>query len=161
MVDHEVNMIEEHHRIRILLSEIQDDLNNDHMISSIEAKTIDEIFDKTQPIEMEEHEICISMVEKALDSHFKMSIGATKPFKGRYVLDEYEEDLNDSSTTDETSSDSELDPDNEEELDAFMASATHAGKPKGISAEMLSKVWMIDLETARKTLQVTSQNCVH
>ena len=43
MVDHEGNMIEEHQRIRILLSEIQDDLNNDHMISSIVAKSIDEI----------------------------------------------------------------------------------------------------------------------
>ena len=52
MVDHEGNMIEEHQRIRILLSEIQDDLNNDHMISSIEAKTIDEIFDNSQAIEM-------------------------------------------------------------------------------------------------------------
>ena len=46
-------------------------------------------------------------------------------------------------------------------MDAFMASVAHAGKPKGISAEMLSNVWSIDLETAKKTLDITSQNCVH
>ena len=46
-------------------------------------------------------------------------------------------------------------------LDVFMASATHADKPRGTSAETLSKVWRIDLETARKTLEVTSQYKSH
>ena len=39
-----------------------------------------------------------------------------------------------------------------------MSSATHAGKPKGVSAETLSKLWRIDLETAERTVKVTSQN---
>ena len=102
------------------------------------------------------------MVENTQDLYFKLSIGATKPHTGRYVLDEDTEESSDSSdSAKESSSDSELDFENEEDLDAYMSSAAHTGKPKGILVEMISKVWRIDLETAKKTLNVTSQNCVH
>jgi hypothetical protein len=40
-----------------------------------------------------------------------------------------------------------------------MASAVHAKPRRNTTAEHLSKVWRIDLETARKTLDITSQNC--
>ena len=52
-----------------------------------------------------------------------------------------------------------LDLSDEDALDTFMASAAHAQKPKGVSAETLSKIWRIDLETAKKTLEVTTQAC--
>jgi hypothetical protein len=39
-----------------------------------------------------------------------------------------------------------------------MLSATHAGKTKGVDATHLSKMWRIDLKTAERTLDVTSQN---
>ena len=39
--------------------------------------------------------------------------------------------------------------------------ATHAETPKGISPKELAKVWRIDLETAKKTLEVTSQRRKH
>ena len=78
------------------------------------------------------------------------------------MQEEDDENPNDSSTSaEESPSDSEPEYENEEDLDDYMSSAVHAGKPKGVSAEMLSKVWRIDLETARKTLDVTSQNCVY
>lgn len=48
---------------------------------------------------------------------------------------------------------------NDEEMDAFMASATHTGKPKGVDPEMFSKIWRIGLEIAKKTVNITSQNC--
>ena len=38
-----------------------------------------------------------------------------------------------------------------------MISATHAMPPKGVTAQDLSKVWRIDLATAKRTLQVTTQ----
>jgi hypothetical protein len=37
------------------------------------------------------------------------------------------------------------------DLDAYMASATHARPRRHTTAAHLSKVWRIDLETARKT----------
>ena len=39
-----------------------------------------------------------------------------------------------------------------------MMSATHAGKPKGVNADHLSKVWRIGLDTARRTLEATTQS---
>ena len=44
-------------------------------------------------------------------------------------------------------------------LDSLFASATHAEYPKGISADQLSKVWKIDLESAKRTMNVTTQRC--
>ena len=41
-----------------------------------------------------------------------------------------------------------------------MASAMHAGKYKGIKPAHLSKIWRIDTDTARKTLDITSQRNV-
>ena len=45
------------------------------------------------------------------------------------------------------------------DLDLFFASATHAEDPKGISADHLSKICKIDLESAKITLDVTTQKC--
>ena len=44
------------------------------------------------------------------------------------------------------------------DLKKIMMSATHAGKPKGVNADHLSKVWWIDLYTARRTLDTTTQS---
>ena len=35
--------------------------------------------------------------------------------------------------------------------------ATSASKPRGVTAETLSKIWRIDYETAARTLKVTTQ----
>ena len=43
------------------------------------------------------------------------------------------------------------------DLDSFFASATHEKSPKGISADHLSKVWKIDLDSENRTLGVTTQ----
>ena len=43
----------------------------------------------------------------------------------------------------------------------IMAGAVHAGKPKGVNAADLSKLWRIDLKAAERTLEVTSQNSKH
>ena len=47
------------------------------------------------------------------------------------------------------------------ELDLYslFASANHAEAPKGISADQLSKVWKIDLDSAKRNLDVTTQRC--
>ena len=45
-------------------------------------------------------------------------------------------------------------------MNAHFACAAEAGKPKGVSAELLSKIWRIDLESAKRTINVTTQHCV-
>ena len=54
----------------------------------------------------------------------------------------------------------EIDLNDDDQLDAFMTCATSAGKPSGVKPEELSKLWRIDLESAKRTVNVTSQNCV-
>ena len=107
------------------------------------------------------------MIDRNLDAQFMASIGSTSACHRKHVLDDTtvvtmettDEEASDSEEDNsEDESDFELDPDDEDALDAFMSSAAHAGKPKGISAEQLSKVWRIDLATAERTLEVTSQH---
>jgi hypothetical protein len=69
-----------------------------------------------------------------------MSIGATTPFSSSYLVDEPLDDV-------------------DEPLDDFMASATHARMTRDTDAEHLSKIWRIDLDTAKRTLATTSQHC--
>jgi hypothetical protein len=44
------------------------------------------------------------------------------------------------------------------DLDEIMVSPAHAGRPKGVKAEHLSKIWKIDLEDAERTLGITTQH---
>jgi hypothetical protein len=46
------------------------------------------------------------------------------------------------------------------DLDEYMLSSADATNTRGVPAEQLSKVWRIDLPTATKTIDVTSQRCV-
>ena len=43
------------------------------------------------------------------------------------------------------------------DFDEIMIGATHDESHKGVSAEILSKIWKIDLNTAERTLDVTIQ----
>jgi hypothetical protein len=45
----------------------------------------------------------------------------------------------------------------EVDLDAYMVSAAHARPRMDVDAEHLSKIWRIDLESAQRTLEVTTQ----
>ena len=43
-------------------------------------------------------------------------------------------------------------------LDEIMVSADHAIRPRGIEASYLSIIWRIDLDSAKRTLEVPSQH---
>ena len=45
-------------------------------------------------------------------------------------------------------------------LDDIMVNAVHAGRHQGVNAKDLAKIWRIDENTAKKTLDITSQRCV-
>ena len=99
---------------------------------------------------------------------FQMSIGSTNATENKFLYRE-EEEPNDTDSAMSIESTEENDEEildglfvsatkGEIDLDSIMISATHAGKPKGIDAEHLSKVWRIDLEAAQRTLEVTTQH---
>jgi hypothetical protein len=186
MVDHEGNMKEKKHRMKIMLSEVTEDetLHVNSAVSVLEATTVDKLFENREALNpdtptkhaMDPGELCSLMAERHTDAQFTASVGATHPCMRPYLFDEVTVETVDNSDDEDdecnsTSSDNDDNEDSDEEfdthidcededaLDAFMARATHAEKPKGVSAEDLSKVWKIDVETARKTLNVTSQNC--
>ena len=43
-------------------------------------------------------------------------------------------------------------------LDDIVVSATHTSRPKGIDASHLSKIWIIDLDSVKRTLEFTSHH---
>ena len=92
------------------------------------------------------------------DCTFKSLIGSTKVNFIRHIFDDECIRNSDGNTfeliiKDLNVGNSLLDAD----FDDFMVSATHAENPKGVSAEMLSKIWRIDLKSAERTLNVITQ----
>ena len=47
------------------------------------------------------------------------------------------------------------------DLDQLMASAAHTTPRRSTTPEHLSKVWRIDIETAKRTLDITTHRTVH
>jgi hypothetical protein len=105
------------------------------------------------------------MAERAHLGIFQAAIGSTNITNSDYLVDD-----DDSEATEPCSDNDSLEEDDllydsiyeeslrgELDLDDIMLSAAHAGRSKGINAEQLSKTWRINLETAARTLDVTSQ----
>jgi hypothetical protein len=117
---------------------------------------------------LDPNEMCSRLCEKADVGRFKMSIGSTNVTNSEYLQVETVSETESTSDQEEDTSmglsddffDTISDPLLAEiDLDEYMASAAHAKPRRNTTAEHLSKVWRIDLETARKTLDITSQNC--
>ena len=113
--------------------------------------------------------LCSLLCERGNIGRFQSSIGSTNVSKTNYLQEDTVVE-----TVSETDSDTEEDDEDpsddfirtmdgpllaEVDFDEFMASAAHAKPRRNTTAEHLSKVWRIDLETAKKTLDITSQNC--
>ena len=94
-----------------------------------------------------------ALVNNAAASHLKMSVGATSALPP---------DDDDNLWCDEpcfiTIDMNDLDG-MEDDIEAQI-SAT-GGKAKGVSPEHLSKIWSIDLETAKRTIEITEQRLKH
>ena len=111
-----------------------------------------------------------SMMARATLGSMQMSLGSTDAPNSEY-LDEGDDNstVTAASSTEDDMSDLEVRNESlldtiftksqtgQLDLDEIMASATHVRKSKSISSEQLSKVWRIDVETAKRTLDVTSQ----
>jgi hypothetical protein len=97
---------------------------------------------------------------------FQASIGSTNATSGDYLVEDDETQATEPSTDDDTSTGSEdlLDELYEEslqgeiDLDEIMISAAHAGQTTGLTAANLAKTWRINLESAERTIDITSQH---
>ena len=101
--------------------------------------------------------------ERMEHGHEAMIIGSTMVGESEYILNGQE----DEETTDKTSldgensvtsSDIDLDETDRIDLDEFFMSAIQVGKPRGLDAAHLSKVWRISHEDAQRPINVTSQH---
>ena len=201
MLDWEGNMIEKKNRVRLLLSDIDEDpkMVADVTIGSVENELIDTVVDgHKQPnsvLHTYQHipsagdevscimadispilnlETLASRLQDRVDlGKFQMAIGSTTLTDDGFLFgDDTNDDFSDVDGADDEDSDDEMSPSEllsqvldgavsgEIDLDEVMASATHARIRKGIDAQHLSKVWRIDLETAQRTLDATTQSCI-
>ena len=120
------------------------------------------------------------LAEKVTRGKFSEAIGATTVSKSKYLV----ETVNDEESVASEENDSEEKEDEEMEdvdetfedelddlftkvqhgtidIDAVMASAATATPQKDVDAEHLAKIWRIDLEAAKRTLDVTTQHRKH
>jgi hypothetical protein len=90
----------------------------------------------------------------------QMGIGSTTMSKSQYLCDDIDEETKGATTDDESMFDDlyQSAKTGTIDLDDFLISATHVSKTKGVNAEHLSKVWQIDVESAQKTLDITTQH---
>ena len=158
MMDWEGKMVESKDRVRILLTDIDDDpaMISAAQVSAVESQRIDEISDAVgnlmiDPVGrsnwddgpsvssvLDPATLASSLSERGEIGRFMASIGSTNAVDCDYLFD-----IAESLDTNEPVCIGEID------LDPFFVSSAHADRPKGVSAEQLSKVWRIDLETAK------------
>jgi hypothetical protein len=116
------------------------------------------------------------MQSRASIGKYYASIGSTTALDSKYLVEDVEENIevneeddksseasSNSSETSTASNDSDFwnSLAEDESLDEIFVSSTFGKKKHGIDAEHLSKIWRIDLETAKRTLEVTTQSKQH
>jgi hypothetical protein len=128
----------------------------------IEADQVSSVLAAVSPT-LNDETLCKLLHDRAELGRNQMSIGATHSMPGAYLVSDTESDSDESDTNDDDAID-ELYAEATQgniDLDQVMLSATHAVQKKGVDAALLSKMWRIDLPTAERTLDVTSQNNRH
>ena len=113
--------------------------------------------------------LCSRLKGRAEIGKFQCTIGATTVNDN--IPDLMSESSDDLSSTSSVVSDDDLDQWMDEiigesleghiDLDDIMVSAAHVSPRKDVDAEHLSKIWRIDVETAKRTLDVTTQQRTH
>lgn len=102
------------------------------------------------------------LMERNTLGKFQAGIGSTNATSSDFLVDtdgldsqlDIEDDNNEDQQMDDLYKES---IEGHIDLDDIMLSATHASKSHGIDTEHLSQTWRIDLETVKKTIDITSQ----
>jgi hypothetical protein len=102
------------------------------------------------------------MEARARLGKFQTSIGSTNVTNNKYIVDDVttgsENSSDESSIEDDLLLDEMYEASLRGDIDLadIMVNAAHAGRSKGINAEQLAKTWRIDLDTAKRTIDITS-----
>jgi hypothetical protein len=176
MTDWLGNISEPEQRPRILLKTVEEDvaMSASLCISSVETQVIDSLYDSRRiigsattakaiphAIDDDRHlqdvdpalvasTLASTLSERASVGQLCASIGATEAHLDAVLFPDLVED--------NINLMGQLDLDKYEYILSSTAEVTNT---RGVSAEHLSKVWRIDMPTAARTLEVTSQRCVH
>ena len=114
--------------------------------------------------------LCEKMSQKADLGEFQAATGSTDVTTYTHLEDD-DTSNTEPSTDSDASSHENTSVTDEDAMDALWEESivggidfdntivSSANRSKGVSAEHLSKTWRIDLETAERTLDVTSQHC--
>ena len=123
--------------------------------------------------------LCAKLDDRAILGHFQAAVGATTVSdQAEQVLESASDRDRSQTSTAECDEGSSDDTDSEDgswfeetvqkivteglagdlDLDEVMASAAHARPRTNVDAQHLSKIWRIDVDTAKRTLDVTSQS---
>ena len=170
LLDWEGNVKQPKDRIKIIIDEIQEDVNISQAMSigAVEMNAVDQILNQLEtnddaidmipPSEVspmyDMRRLACELEKSARDGKFKASIGSTVTYNKEYLF----EDPPDSDTN------SELDDDDIDDLMEFngdpeiMIGAAHARPRRAVDATHLSKIWRISHEQAKNTIEVTSQH---
>jgi len=178
MLDWEGNIKDPRDRDTIMISDIPTDpmIASVSSISDAESRFIQNMYssiDAVEPVAFSSLEVSViydddrlskALSELTFDDSYKASVGSTIAYEGDFLFDGFDgnarvphELINDSQDEYERVRHS-LDNDKNFDLDSYMAAAAHARPSRNVTAERLSKVWRIDLETAKRTIDITTQN---
>ena len=107
--------------------------------------------------------LAMKLEERMEHGHEAMAIGSTMVGRSEFILDGQEDkEMTDGTSLGEeglaANCDIDLEETNRMDLDKFFVSAVQVGKPCGLDAEHLSKVWRISHEDAQRTIDATSQH---
>ena len=162
MLDADGNMTNIRDQTRILLSELPDAEETKHL-DAVEVAQVDALLDQADQDREENLSYDCSYVgsvyedpdflldkltERFEASSFACSIGATTTHDEDYLFDDGNADH----------MDIDLDGD---DLDLFVSALGTGRTRSDIDATHLSKVWRIDLESAKRTLEATTQSRIH
>ena len=109
--------------------------------------------------------LCDSLRDRAETIKFKSSIGSTNGMTIQFLVDDDTQAMETSTENDFSFESTDVLYDLYAEatkgniyLDYIVVSAVHASRPKGIDASHLSKIWIIYLDSEKRTLEVTSHH---
>jgi hypothetical protein len=125
------------------------------------ANEVASILTEISPI-LDDKTLCELMHKRADLGRYQSAIGSTNASSSQYLFDTLSAVENELPRTDDEGAlidwlhegavNGTLD------LDAVMASSAHARQSRGVDAEHLSKVWRVDIDTAREVVGTTTQH---
>jgi len=159
ILDWNGNIVDEKCRQRFLLSDTRID-----SIIEQRALNLDPSEERATSVVTEDEKLMEKLLVKRELEVWKSSIGSMNAGSNSPFLCEEQSDspFDAASMDDQELIDAALDhlSTMDDTLDEIMAAGATAGQSKGVSAQHLSKVWRIDVPTAEKTIELTTQlNC--